>query len=80
MLGQGASTHVSHQLGAGQLREAGASLSTGLVINDVASTFMVSAYKHWGHMFTSNSNILRLNIIGLWGAPRERAPGQWHSH
>ncbi|CAM0872135.1 unnamed protein product [Alopecurus aequalis] len=68
-LGQGASTRVSHQLGAGRpagaRRAAGAALSIGLVIGAVASTFMVSVRNHWGRMFTSDSDILRLTAVAL---------------
>ncbi|KAI4962620.1 hypothetical protein ZWY2020_028712 [Hordeum vulgare] len=68
-LGQGASTRVSHQLGAGRpagaRRAAGAALFIGLVIGAVASTFMVSVRNHWGRMFTSDSEILRLTAVAL---------------
>ncbi|XP_051182308.1 protein DETOXIFICATION 48 [Lolium perenne] len=68
-LGQGASTRVSHQLGAGRpagARRAGsAALSIGLVIGAVACTFMVSVRNHWGRMFTSDSDILRLTAVAL---------------
>ncbi|XP_048571952.1 protein DETOXIFICATION 48-like [Triticum urartu] len=68
-LGQGASTRVSHQLGAGRpggaRRAAGAALFIGLVIGAVASTFMISVRNHWGRMFTSDSEILRLTAVAL---------------
>ncbi|XP_040378084.1 protein DETOXIFICATION 48-like [Oryza brachyantha] len=68
-LGQGASTRVSHQLGAGRptgaRRAAGAALSIGLVVGAAAATFMVSVRNHWGRMFTSDPNILRLTAVAL---------------
>ncbi|XP_062216306.1 protein DETOXIFICATION 48-like [Phragmites australis] len=68
-LGQGASTRVSHQLGAGRpagaRRTAGAALSIGLVVGLAAATFMVSVRNHWGRMFTSDADILRLTAVAL---------------
>ncbi|KAG8074148.1 hypothetical protein GUJ93_ZPchr0006g41389 [Zizania palustris] len=68
-LGQGASTCVSHQLGAGRpagaRRTAGAALSIGLVVGAVAATFMVSVRNQWGRMFTSDADILRLTAVAL---------------
>ncbi|KAL6867427.1 hypothetical protein ACP4OV_015451 [Aristida adscensionis] len=68
-LGQGASTRVSHQLGAGRpagaRRAADAALSIGLAVGLVAATFMVSVRDHWGRMFTSDADILRLTAVAL---------------
>lgn len=68
-LGQGASTRVSHQLGAGRpagaRRAAGAALSIGVGVGLVAATFMVSVRSHWGRMFTSDADILRLTAVAL---------------
>ncbi|KQK22741.1 protein DETOXIFICATION 48 isoform X2 [Brachypodium distachyon] len=68
-LGQGASTRVSHKLGGGRpqgaRRAAGAALAIGLVVGAVASAFMVSVRNHWGRMFTSDSEILRLTAVAL---------------
>ncbi|WVZ56100.1 hypothetical protein U9M48_006679 [Paspalum notatum var. saurae] len=68
-LGQGASTRVSHQLGAGRpagaRRAAGAALSIGVGVGLVAAAFMVSVRAHWGRMFTSDADILRLTAVAL---------------
>ncbi|RLN19389.1 protein DETOXIFICATION 48-like isoform X2 [Panicum miliaceum] len=68
-LGQGASTRVSHQLGAGRpggaRRAAGAALSIGVAVGLAAATFMVSVRDHWGRMFTSDADILRLTAVAL---------------
>jgi len=68
-LGQGASTRVSHQLGAGRpggaRRAAGAALSIGVAVGLAAATFMVSVRNHWGRMFTSDADILRLTAVAL---------------
>ncbi|CAN6320826.1 unnamed protein product [Urochloa humidicola] len=68
-LGQGASTRVSHQLGAGRpagaRRAAGAALSVGAAVGLAAAAFMVSVRSHWGRMFTSDADILRLTAVAL---------------
>ncbi|CAN6313508.1 unnamed protein product [Urochloa humidicola] len=68
-LGQGASTRVSHQLGAGRpagaRRAAGAALSAGAAVGLAAAAFMVSVRAHWGRMFTSDADILRLTAVAL---------------
>ncbi|KAJ1298121.1 hypothetical protein BS78_01G429200 [Paspalum vaginatum] len=68
-LGQGASTRVSHQLGAarpaGARRAAGAALSIGVGVGLLAAAFMVSVRAHWGRMFTSDAEILRLTAVAL---------------
>ncbi|CAD6210301.1 unnamed protein product [Miscanthus lutarioriparius] len=68
-LGQGASTRVSHQLGAGRpagaRRAAGAALSIGVGVGLAAAAFMVSVRSHWGRMFTSDADILRLTAVAL---------------
>jgi MATE family multidrug resistance protein len=68
-LGQGASTRVSHQLGAGRpagaRRAAGAALSIGAAVGLVAAAFMVSVRNHWARMFTSDADILRLTAVAL---------------
>ncbi|TVU47830.1 hypothetical protein EJB05_07441, partial [Eragrostis curvula] len=68
-LGQGASTRVSHQLGAGRpagaRRAAGAALSIGVGVGLAAAAFMVSVRNHWGRMFTSDADILRLTAVAL---------------
>ncbi|OEL29379.1 Protein DETOXIFICATION 48 [Dichanthelium oligosanthes] len=68
-LGQGASTRVSHQLGAGRpagaRRAAGAALSIGVAVGLAAAAFMVSVRNHWGRMFTSDADILRLTAVAL---------------
>ncbi|CAL4921626.1 unnamed protein product [Urochloa decumbens] len=68
-LGQGASTRVSHQLGAGRpagaRRAAGAALSTGAAVGLAAAAFMVSVRGHWGRMFTSDADILQLTAVAL---------------
>jgi MATE family multidrug resistance protein len=68
-LGQGASTRVSHQLGAGRpagaRRAAGAALSIGVGVGLAAAAFMVSVRGHWGRMFTSDADILRLTAVAL---------------
>ncbi|KAG2553585.1 protein DETOXIFICATION 48-like [Panicum virgatum] len=68
-LGQGASTRVSHQLGAGRpggaRRAAGAALSIGVAVGLAAATFMVSVRNHWGRMFTSDADILWLTAVAL---------------
>ncbi|XP_012704246.1 protein DETOXIFICATION 48 isoform X1 [Setaria italica] len=68
-LGQGASTRVSHQLGAGRpagaRRAAGAALSIGVAVGLAAAAFMVSVRNHWARIFTSDADILRLTAVAL---------------
>ncbi|KAF8673839.1 hypothetical protein HU200_048598 [Digitaria exilis] len=68
-LGQGASTRVSHQLGAGRpagaRRAAAAALSIGAAVGVAAAAFMASVRTHWGRMFTSDADILALTAVAL---------------
>jgi multidrug resistance protein, MATE family len=68
-LGQGASTRVSHQLGAARpaaaRRAAAAALVIGLAVGVAAATFMVSVRDCWGRMFTSDEGVLRLTSVAL---------------